>query len=362
MRDPAATSKSYTALIPALDRTGPVNVAVDLARAASQRGWKVKVLHLSTVRNPRDDLDFASEVRPWRWSDLWQLHGVVHTHCLRPDLVGGLLSWNRRCKLITTLHNFFLIDVGFDHPRAYAFAAWLLWTRAIARYAHVVCISEAMRRYYRRLLPGVRFEVVRNFRQAAAPGDSLAPAVSQWLNEQRRANRTVLAYAGSLSPRKNVVSLLDRIASRDDCALLVCGAGTAATELESRALQLSIHDRLLLCGHVAVPSHHIARADVLVLPSLAEGFPLVVLEAASVGVPSLLSNIAVHREIAALGFGVTFDHLRGIDFSGKLDVLLSESKAPDAELQQLWLQQFSPDAGFARYHSLFESSLPAAIA
>ena len=343
--------KTYTIIVPALDRTGPINVACDLGRAAANSGWQVHLLSLSGNVG-RTDLEFAAEVRKWRVSDLWKLTGVIHTHCLRPDLLGAILGFGRNRTMVTTLHNFFLLDVGFNYSPAATWVAWQLWRRALGRFDHVVCISEAMRRYYKRLLPSQRFELAYNFRDNTLTSTELPARVHDWLARQQAESRHVLAYVGGLSRRKNVASVIRELPQRPDCALLVCGEGSMRAELEAYAASLAIADRVFFAGQVSEPSRIIAQCQMLVLPSLAEGFPLVVLEAASVGVPALLSNIAVHRELAKLGFGVTFDHRTGSNFSMRVDELLERIPAPSKPLRDLWWRDYSSAAGFARYANL----------
>ncbi|MEO5687566.1 MAG: glycosyltransferase family 4 protein [Burkholderiaceae bacterium] len=343
-------TRQYTIIVPAIDRTGPVNVAFDLGRAAAEAGYEVRVLWL-TAKGSRTDSGFAREVRQFKVSDLWKLKGWVHTHCMRPDFLGGLLSLNRRVTTMTTLHNLFLLDLEFDHRASYVRIAWWIWRRAIVRFDHVVCISNAMRRYYRRHLGGRRLELVYNFRAPAVSATLEAPIV-EWMDAQRAAGRCILCFCGSLSARKNVDGLIGALPHAPDVAVLLCGDGPERQRLEYLSKELGTNGRVLFTGHLDVPSAAIARADALVLPSFAEGFPLVVLEAASVGVPSLLSNIAVHRELAKIGFGRTFDHHRFDNFIAILGAIQAQGVPPRGDLTDLWASGYSPQLGFASYESL----------
>ena len=340
----------YTLIVPALDRTGPVSVAVDIGIAARHAGWRVRMLYL-TPGVPRDDLEFADEVRQFRFSDLWRLRGVVHTHCLRPDLLGLALTWNRQVTLVTTLHNFFLFDVGFDKPRLYVDIAWQVWKRSLRCFDAVVCISEAMRRYYRRCLPDQPLQMAYNFRakQLALPVD---PATLAWIDNRRASGDMVLAFVGALSERKNIRGLVESLANAPSLSLIVCGQGPLREELQGIVQSRGLQKRVRLEGQVLSPTSITRHADALVLPSYAEGFPLAVLEAASVGVPALLSNITVHRELAGLGFGQTFDHRRFSDFVQAAQTLRLSTPAPSTELIELWSRDFTPQAGFAHYEKL----------
>jgi glycosyltransferase involved in cell wall biosynthesis len=109
----------------------------------------------------------------------------------------------------------------------------------------------------------------------------------------------------------------------------------------------------MLAGQVIDPETYVARADLLVLPSHAEGLPLVILEAASLGVPSLLSDIAVHRELARMGLGKTFRRHDFRDFADKARELAAErDPGSDAARRIVWSQMFAPDKGFEKYESI----------
>lgn len=351
------TSRRYTLITPRADRTGPANVAVDIGHAAVAAGWQVYLLYLSGSPS-RDDLGSFAEVRRWRLRDLWSLDGVVHTHCLRPDLVGWLFSWNRHCTVMTTLHNHFLFDLGFDHRPWRVRLAWFLWSRALRRFDKRVCISATMRRYYRRVLPELNFDLAYNFR-APSPAHAAEPApfITEWLQKQRAAQRIVLAYVGSLSERKNVAELLNAIAGMPEIALAICGTGPQAPRLKALAAQGDMSQRVLIAGHVVDPQTVIARSDLLVLPSRAEGLPLVVLEAARAGRPALMSNIAVHRELASFGLGATFDRHRFADFRAKAHALVGKpAQPPNLALVSIWQERFSSVPGFQQYARLTDPS------
>ncbi|RTL22455.1 MAG: glycosyltransferase [Burkholderiales bacterium] len=353
------TSPRYNLLVPRFDRTGPCNVAVDIGREAKRRGYSVRMLALSGG-NTRDDLDEFDEVRLFRWRDLVSLRGVLHTHCLRPDLIGGLVALMGRCQVVTTLHNYFLIDLGFDHRRWQVAISWQLWRRAVAAMDHAVCISHAMQRYYRRKLPGATLSTAYNFRAppepaGQAPRADMAARFTPWIEEQRRRGRRVLAFVGGIHRRKNVLGLMAALATREDVALVFCGDGNQIEELRAGIVRQRCEERMLVLGAIARPDLVLAEVDALVLPSFAEGMPLVVLEAARLDKPALMSNIAVHREMAALGLGTTFDHRRFRDLDQALGTVTPCGSRQGA-VRRIWDAEFTPEVGFARYEHLLGNS------
>ena len=351
------TSRQYTIITPRLDNTGPSNLAVDIGRAAAKAGWTVSLRYLSGAPS-RDDLAEFRDVRRLQFVDIAKASGVIHTHCLRPDLIGWFFTFKSKCTVITTLHNHFLIDLSFSHKHWKVRCAWHLWVAALRRFDHRVCISQTMQRYYHRLLPELEFDVAYNFRSGP---DSLdyqrhtSPVLMDWLKLQRAEGQFVLVFVGSLTQRKNITPLIKALANASQMSLVLCGRGSQGTELEQLTRELGLSKRVLFLGHVESPRDVVESSDLLVIPSLAEGLPLVVLEAASIGKPCLMSNIAVHRELSKIGIGTTFDHRRFSDFEGKVFEIFSDNRREqnsDHNLKQIWRNFFSSQIGFRRYEKI----------
>jgi len=203
------SSRIYTLIVPRADRTGPTNVAVDIGLAAAARGWKVTLLYLSGVP-ARDDLKSFVDVRKFRLADVFRIHGIVHSHGFRPDLVAWLFTWNTRCLVASTLHGHFPGHLAFDYSQCKVKLAWWVWSTALARFDHRVCISRTMVRHYRRQFPRMSLDLAYNFR-GERPTSTEAPSheVETWVEHQRAAGRVVLLYAGP-SPHERMFLLWSR--------------------------------------------------------------------------------------------------------------------------------------------------------
>lgn len=122
-----------------------------------------------------------------------------------------------------------------------------------------------------------------------------------------------LLYAAGISPHKNVETLLDAFAALEQPPPLVLVGAledepylSAAGSVRDRIARLPTGHRAVLTGFVS--DEALARlysaASVVVCPSLAEGFGLPPVEAAACGAPTLLSDLAAHRE--TLGDGALY--------------------------------------------------------
>jgi glycosyltransferase involved in cell wall biosynthesis len=116
-------------------------------------------------------------------------------------------------------------------------------------------------------------------------------------------DRSVLhvLYVGSLIPRKSISTLLEALhllrRRGVETAAAIVGDGPDRRTLE----ELAKHHRLEVRFIGEVPHREVGawmeRADVLVLPSTAEGRPVVVLEAMAASLPVVVSDIDGSREL-----------------------------------------------------------------
>jgi glycosyltransferase involved in cell wall biosynthesis len=346
---------NYTLIVPSLDRKGPINVATDIGMAAVRAGWTVKILYLTNILQ-RDDLGFATEVRKFSISDLWSLNGVVHTHGLRPDLLAFILSLNKKVTLINTIHIFFLEDLKFTVKNKLLLqVAWITWKTSLKYFDHVCCISESMRKYYADKMPAIKFELVYNFRSSSGKF-MVERTTAEWIALRKSLGDVVLVFVGVLYERKNIVALVTALKKTKSISLAICGSGPLHNILVKKIKDNGLYDKVRLLGNLESPSSVIRLADALILPSHAEGFPLVVIEAASVGVPSLLSDIEVHRELVGLGFGAIIDHIHFENLEKAAFDLRYNSPAPSQLLIDIWSNKFTPECGFRRYIEILNSS------
>ncbi len=138
-----------------------------------------------------------------------------------------------------------------------------------------------------------------------SPYAGLAPQILDRSFDKRRATSegapaVSVVYLGRLSPEKGVDvllrawALLSNGASLDSCTLSVIGSGPEEDALRTLASSLGIASSVRFLGSLSREKalFELASSDLLVFPSLwYETFGLTILEAASQGVPALVTNI-----------------------------------------------------------------------
>ncbi len=117
-----------------------------------------------------------------------------------------------------------------------------------------------------------------------------------------------VAYLSRLEPSKNHRDLFTAFAHADipqDSRLMIIGVGSQQTHLENYAKELGIQSRVDFFGFLQDPMAQLVQADIFVMPSLYEGFGMVLVEAMACGLPVIAYDCPVGpREIIGQDYGI----------------------------------------------------------
>jgi glycosyltransferase involved in cell wall biosynthesis len=110
-----------------------------------------------------------------------------------------------------------------------------------------------------------------------------------------------LLYVGRLEAEKNVSLAITAFAAAapENACLIILGAGSEKAMLEALAKRLGLDGRIFFEGE-RDPASYYNLADLVLLTSHYEGYPGVVAEALSGGVPVISTNAGAAREIGAM--------------------------------------------------------------
>nr|WP_294564939.1 glycosyltransferase family 4 protein [uncultured Rhodopila sp.] len=243
---------------------------------------------------------------------------VVHAHGARAALPAALAGLSRSWKFVYTVHGL--------HFQAKTEPA-----RSLGRLAERFCMQRSDHVVF---VAGHDREVARKFGilPAAAHSEVIQNGVEVDIEPEQEANRLYdIGFLGRLVPQKNPLLLCDILLAMLPLrpTLQVIGGGPLESELRSRAAALGLAEQLTMTGELPRDEalRALARCRAFVLPSLNEGQPLAVMEAAHLGVPAVASAVAGTREI--ISDGVTGYLVPVDDVAGYADRLGRLLKDPD---------------------------------
>lgn len=144
-------------------------------------------------------------------------------------------------------------------------------------------------------------------------------------------DKIIFLFLGGLKKRKNVSFLIDLLKEikEKNTALLICGSGDEKVALETKVKLLGLENQVKFTGFIEEneKNDYYNLADIVLFPTIKEGFGLLPLEAGLCGKPTIASDIASIPE-------VIIDNQTGIlaetndkrDWLSKINILIHDKK------------------------------------
>ena len=225
---------------------------------------------------------------------------------------------------VATFHDLFAITGEYSTPEFRQRFTRLAHETA-ERADHIIAISAHTARQVAELLdyPKSCITVVHHGAEAlAVPSAGQRAAILRQLG----VSEPFVLHVGTIQSRKNI----ERIVAAFESAgtghdLVLAGAfGYGAEAIQERIEQSPARPRIRIVGHVDddVRASLYVAAEVLLFPSLEEGFGLPAIEAFRCGLPVITSNVSALPEVTG-DAAVLVDPLDGDEISGALESVLS---------------------------------------
>jgi glycosyltransferase involved in cell wall biosynthesis len=255
------------------------HVRLDLRRAVAPRADLAALVRLTSV---------VAEVRP----------DVVHAHSSK---AGALVRLGRvaspRVPVVYTPHGFAFAGHFESALERHAYRAVERLLMPLA--SRVVCVCEAEARLARSLGMPDRVRVVHNGIDPAPPGE-----IDERIVELSRRG-PVVGTIGQLRPGKGLQTLIaaapNVLTGHPDAQIVIVGDGPDLPELRQSAQTQGVSHAVHFLGASADPLSMLRGMDVFVQPSWAESFPYVILEAMSLGVAIVATDVGGVGEAVADG-------------------------------------------------------------
>jgi len=218
---------------------------------------------------------------------------VVHCHNATAAIFAALPARLARVKtVIVTRHG--LVKPPYQLRRELKFAIasrWCDW---------IVGVCEGTRTNLLAAPFAARDKIIHIYNGAWPADDRAVP---------RPKNGFTLLYVGRLAPLKDHATLLRAVAltrlHHPEVQLWIVGDGPVEFSLRSLTGELGLNESVTFFGEQADISPFMLAADLFVSSSVTEGLPVSLLEAMSVGLPALVTDVGGMGEIARLSGAVT---------------------------------------------------------
>lgn len=220
-------------------------------------------------------------------------YNIVHAHGNSATLATEMFAAERAGVPVRIAHSH---NTRCGHPLIHRLLSPLMLKCANVRFA---CGREAGEWLFGKK----DFTVIRNASDAQRYG--FDPVRREEIRAQLGiADKTVIGTVGGLSGQKNPLFLLDAFAKAcrksENLHLLMVGDGNMRPQVEEKISACGLTGHVTLTGRVNDVPDKLQAMDVMVLPSIYEGFPCVLVEWQLNGLRALVSD-AVTRECDMTG-------------------------------------------------------------
>lgn len=295
-----------------LRSSGPIKVLFDICSNINKEHYDIRIISLMKddgIKSMASDFsNIGIPIIQYSYS-FWELElqtnkiaqkisrlaksaskAILHGHGYHPTLV---LSRIPDVHTVTTIHSI----SGEDYVRSKGFVLGhymsFRFKRNLRNIEYPVAISSYMQKYYSQHNPEI--QLIYNgvqFRRGVLDRNEMCMSLGL------DSSKLIVLITGHLSKLKNPSFVVKELKnSEKDFSCVFVGAGD---ELQ-KCLAIADDDmRFSFAGYVTNVYDYLSVADIFVSASFTEGMPLAVLEALNMGVPSLLSEIPAHSEIASV--------------------------------------------------------------
>lgn len=177
------------------------------------------------------------------------------------------------------------------------------------------------------------------------------------VDNQNADDRFIVCCAGRLVEQKRfdrVISIAEILKKRTcNVSFLVIGDGPLRESLETMAKKADVDDMVRFIGFDRNPYKYMAKSDMLLVTSQAEGYCLVVGEAMSLGLPILSTKVTGPMELLADNVGILCDE--DVDeLAGKIIMLYGDKdlRSHFSKLAYERSEKFSPENVMSSIYSL----------
>ncbi|WP_404362260.1 glycosyltransferase family 4 protein [Marinobacter sp.] len=284
---------------------------------------------------------------------------VVHCHQYSPYSYGWFAHWGTGARLVFTEH-------GRFHPDQHRKKARFINPIIALTTSHLVAISSATRdalvEY--EYMPRNRIEVIYNGIAGLEADSERQVALRSKLGI--RPDEQVLGTVARLDKVKNQKLMIHAIRTLMDSGqkvrLLLVGDGPERDALQALATGLELEAAVIFTGFQSQPADYLSLMDVFLLPSFTEGTSMTLLEAMSLGIPTVATRVGGTPEIVTDGeTGILTESDNLDEFTGALKLLLEQPATREQmanKAKDRFSERFSVAQMVEQYQKLYEIRRP----
>lgn len=359
-------------LVTRLRKSGPVSQTLDLIRKLDRTQYKPIIVGLYK-ENVSDSMlnQYYHAGAEYHCINIGRIKSILdggkavasYMDKIQPDVIHSvgmplykMAIHYHGCPNFTTIHNYVFDDYPVKYGKAVgnAMATWDL--KLIRKNVdYMVTCSKSLSVMYKEK-NGIDVDYIRNgvdTSRYTVPNTETKHAMRLKLGLPD--NQIIAVFTGQVCARKNQKFAIEGIlnSGRDDICLILLGSGP---DLELLKEKYGNKKQIIFAGQVSNVAEYLQASDFYLSSSTSEGLPVGALEAMSVGLPQMLSDIMQHKEVIESGenLGVIFKNNDLTSFKEVLEQLLElDLKEVGNNCHQIAMTTLSAELMTKRYQEKY---------
>lgn len=289
-------------IVPSLRKTGPIEVVKSLILENNKHtGVEYSLISLRSGYPSQEKL----------FKKIVNLH-VINTHSIfsikqikelrklikviDPDIIHFnsfnseiYLPWihKGKIKFMTTIHMKGKEDFIFSYGKIIGYSMAVLQKLLYKRIDLFISVSDTVREHFQQL----GFTPIKTIFNGVSAG------CSEKLQKKSQNKSPIGIYVGNLDKRKNISLLLDVYSKLSFAKLVILGDDPQNSNTLINLKRKYENKNILFCGRVNNVYEYLNSADYFISASLSEGLPMAAIEAMSMNLDLILSDIPQHKEL-----------------------------------------------------------------
>jgi len=217
---------------------------------------------------------------------------IIQTHGHKTHIIGFFISLIARIKWVTVAHGWTSENLKI---RFYA-----ILERFLMRFSDLaICVSPVLFDTLKKIRKKSRTVLVLN----AVDPEEIRVSANDYYKTIRESISAehVIGVFGRLSPEKGQCILIESVkyinGKINGLKLVIVGEGPEESKLKKQCEAYKLNEVITFAGYQACVGDYIKAVDLVVLPSLSEGLPNIVLEAMALKRPVIATNVGAVKEI-----------------------------------------------------------------
>jgi glycosyltransferase involved in cell wall biosynthesis len=245
---------------------------------------------------------------------------IIHTHLSHADILGGIASSTTKAKLFCTMHNIYFKKNWIDTLLFKVYRTLFLLKKI-----NVICISKCV---YGHVVSKLKQKKEHSF----LLNNAIPPIKLQGI-KRSNPNTINLLFVGRLEKQKSISTLLQALhllqnqSLNKKLKLTIVGDGSYKKRLKELTIGLKIQNVVKFVGSHQETQMFYTASDIFILPSIWEGFGIVILEAFRAKLPVIASDIEGPAELIQHNHnGVLFEKQNHHQLAARISDLIDNEK------------------------------------